>query len=149
MSYISLSHIQKTFGEKHVLKDISLQVEQGEFVAFLGSSGCGKTTLLRCLVGLDQPDSGTISLDGKDITRLSPQARGISMIFQQYCIFPTMNVFNNVSFGLRMQKLPRDEIIRRVDAVLDMVDMRGHEKNMPTSFPAANSSALRWRAAWL
>ena len=128
MSYIDIVHVQKIFDGKHVLKDINLSVEKGEFVAFLGSSGCGKTTLLRCLVGLEQPDHGAIWLDGKEITPLSPQERGISMIFQQYCIFPTMNVYDNVSFGLRMQKRPRAEIRQRVDAVLEMVDMRGHEK---------------------
>ena len=128
MSYIGLKGIKKSFGEHQVLKDVTLSIEKGEFVTFLGPSGCGKTTLLRSLVGLETIDSGSICLDGNDITYVPANRRGIHMIFQQYCLFPTMTVFDNVSFGLRMKSLPRVEIGRAVRNVLEMVDLLGHEK---------------------
>ncbi len=131
MSYIEIQNVRKSFGDHEVLRDVSLSIEEHEFVSFLGSSGCGKTTLLRCIVGLESIDSGRIFLDGRDITHVPPQQRGISMIFQQYCLFPTMNLYNNVSFGLRMQKLPKAEIKDRVEKVLDIVNMREHINKYP------------------
>lgn len=131
MSYIELKNIQKHFGDKQILKNVTLSVDKGEFVTFLGPSGCGKTTLLRCLIGLEQIDSGTILLDGNDITYTPANQRGISMIFQQYCLFPTMNVYDNVSFGLRMKSVAKEEVYQRVCHVLDMVDLVGHEKKYP------------------
>ena len=114
MSYIELKNIKKSFDGKEILKDINLSIEQGEFVTFLGSSGCGKTTLLRCLIGLETIDGGSIRLEGRDITNVPAQQRGISMIFQQYCLFPTMNLYDNVSFGLRMGRMDKKEIRERV-----------------------------------
>jgi len=131
MSYIQLKEIQKSFSERVVLNNVSLSIEKGEFVTFLGPSGCGKTTLLRCLVGLELIDRGTVLLDGIDITETPANQRGISMIFQQYCLFPTMNVYDNVSFGLRMKSIPRDNISKRIAQVLEMVDLFGHEKKYP------------------
>lgn len=128
MSYLELKAIQKSFGEKKILKSVSLSIEKDEFVTFLGPSGCGKTTLLRCLVGLESVDSGTILLDGSNITEIAANQRGISMIFQQYSLFPTMNVFDNVSFGLRMQSISKTQINKRVNQALEMVDLLGHEK---------------------
>ena len=131
MSYIELKNIKKSFDGKEILKDINLSIEKGEFVTFLGPSGCGKTTLLRCLIGLETIDSGCIMLDGKEITKIPPQQRGISMIFQQYCLFPTMNLYDNVSFGLRMNKVDKKEIKERVDDVLKMVNMQEHVNKYP------------------
>lgn len=131
MSYIELKNIKKSFDGKEILKDINLSIEKGEFVTFLGPSGCGKTTLLRCLIGLESIDNGCITLDGKEITNVPPQHRGISMIFQQYCLFPTMNLYDNVSFGLRMNKIDKKEIKERVDDVLKMVNMQEHVKKYP------------------
>lgn len=131
MSYIDLINIKKSFGEKEVLKDVSLSIEKGEFVTFLGPSGCGKTTLLRCLIGLEHPDSGKVILDGEDVTNKPAKDRGISMIFQQYCLFPTMNLYDNVSFGLRMNKVDKNEIRERVSDVLKMVNMEEHVKKYP------------------
>ena len=131
MSYIEIQNVRKRFGDHEVLRDVSLSIGEHEFVSFLGSSGCGKTTLLRCIVGLETVDSGRILLDGRDITHVPPQQRGISMIFQQYCLFPTMDLYNNVSFGLRMQKLPADEIRRRVNHVLEIVNMTDHIRKYP------------------
>ena len=128
MSHIEIRGVHKSFGENMILKNVSLSVKKGEFVTFLGPSGCGKTTLLRCLVGLEKVDSGTIFLDGRNITRIPANKRGIHMIFQQYCLFPTMNLFDNVSFGLRMQSLPGPEVRKAVGHVLEMVGLTGHEK---------------------
>ncbi len=128
MGYIKLEKVGKSFDGKPILKSVSLSVEKNEFVTFLGPSGCGKTTLLRCLVGLEAADSGAIYLDGRDITRAPANQRGISMIFQQYSLFPTMNVYENVSFGLRMGKKPKSEIRQQVAQALEMVDLLGHEK---------------------
>lgn len=131
MSYIVLNQINKSFGEKQILKNVTLSMEKGEFATFLGPSGCGKTTLLRCLVGIEQIDGGTIILDGGDITNTPPNQRGFSMIFQQYCLFPTMNVYKNISFGLRIKSTPKADVRKRVSRVLEMVNLIGHERKYP------------------
>ena len=123
MSYIRFDHINKYFGQNHVLKDISLEIEQGELVTFLGPSGCGKSTLLRCLSGLERVTDGKIYLDGKDITDLEPKKRGVGMVFQQYSLFPNLTVGQNVAFGLKIQKRPKAEIERRVKEMLDIVGL--------------------------
>lgn len=126
MSYIELKNIKKSLDGKEILRDINMSIGQGEFVTFLGPSGCGKTTLLRCLIGFESIDSGHVYLDGKEITEVPAQKRGISMIFQQYCLFSTMNLYDNVSFGLRMNKVDKKEIKERVTDVLKMVNMQEH-----------------------
>ncbi|MCR3922391.1 MAG: ABC transporter ATP-binding protein [Firmicutes bacterium] len=131
MSYIELKNICKSFADKEILKDVTLSIAKGEFVTFLGPSGCGKTTLLRCLTGLEEVGNGTILLDGNDITQTPANQRGVSMIFQQYCLFPTMNVYENVCFGLRMKSVAKAEISKRVLQVLEIVDLVGHEKKYP------------------
>lgn len=131
MSYIGLKNIKKSFDGKEILRDINMSIDRGEFVTFLGPSGCGKTTLLRCIIGLESIDSGHVYLDGKEITDVPAQKRGISMIFQQYCLFPTMNLYDNVSFGLRMNKVDKKEIKERVTDVLKMVNMQEHVDKYP------------------
>ncbi len=131
MSYIKLSNIKKSFGDKSVLKDVSISIEEGEFVTFLGSSGCGKTTMLRCLAGLETIDDGSIFLDGTDITTVPARSRGISMVFQQYSLFPTMRLYDNISFGLRMKKVSKDEIDKRVNEVASIVDLNDHLDKFP------------------
>lgn len=131
MSFIDLKNINKSYDYNQVLKNINISIEEGEFVTFLGPSGCGKTTLLRCLVGLEKIDSGTIMLAGEDITNIPAKQRGISMIFQQYCLFPTMNLYNNVSFGLRMSKVDKKEIDERVDNALRIVNLKGSLEKYP------------------
>ena len=123
MAYIRFENINKSFGDNHVLKDINLDIQKGEFVTLLGSSGCGKSTLLRCLSGLEKVTSGKIYLDGVDITDVDPRDRGIGMVFQQYSLFPNMSVRDNVAFGLKMKKVPKDEIDKKVKKMLEIVGL--------------------------
>jgi len=127
-----MKNIEKYYGEQWVLKDLNLSIEKGQFITLLGPSGCGKSTLLRILAGLESLSSGSIYLDGEDITWKSPQQRNIGMIFQQYSLFPTMNVYNNVAFGLKMKKMKKDEIASIVAEALRIVDLKGCEKKYPS-----------------
>lgn len=131
MSYIEFDHIHKYYGKNHVLKGINLKIEKGDFVTLLGPSGCGKSTLLRCLAGLETVSEGRIILDGEDITEKEPKDRNIGMVFQQYSLFPNMTVEDNLKFGLKLQKLPSDEITRRVKEAIDMVELKGKEREYP------------------
>lgn len=132
MAYISFEQIEKYYGSQHVLKNLSLSVEKGEFVTLLGSSGCGKSTLLRCLAGLEPISSGRILLDGEEITHMPPRRRNVGMIFQQYSLFPTMNVYNNIAFGLKIQGISKAEAKDRIMDALKMVDLAGSEKKYPS-----------------
>lgn len=131
MSYIILQDIEKYYGENQVLKKINLSIEEGEFVTLLGPSGCGKSTLLRCIAGLEQVGSGKIFLDGKEITYVDPRERNVGMIFQQYSLFPNLNVYKNIAFGLKMKKVDRDKIHERVQNAINMVDLKGKERKYP------------------
>lgn len=123
MSFVSVQKLQKSYAGSPVFENIDCQIERGEFVTLLGPSGCGKSTLLRCIAGLTPVDSGHILLDGHDIVPLSPQKRGIGMVFQSYALFPNMTVEQNVAFGLRMQKVKAEESQARVREVLDLVEL--------------------------
>lgn len=131
MSYIQFDNIHKYFGSNHVLKGISLGIEEGELATLLGPSGCGKSTLLRCLSGLETVSEGKIWLDGTDITGTDPRRRNIGMVFQQYSLFPNMDVAKNVAFGLHIQKKSREEIGRKVDEVLEMVGLSDKKGQFP------------------
>ncbi len=120
---VALNGIRKAFDKKTVIPDISLRLDQGEFVTLLGPSGCGKTTLLRLIAGLERPDQGTILLNGADITSLPAEQRPVGTVFQNYALFPHMSVADNVSFSLRMQRRPATEIRQRVTEVLAMVQL--------------------------
>ncbi|MBC3419351.1 MULTISPECIES: ABC transporter ATP-binding protein [unclassified Pseudomonas] len=123
MSFVSVQKLQKSYAGSPVFENIDCNIERGEFVTLLGPSGCGKSTLLRCIAGLTPVDSGHILLDGQDIVPLSPQKRGIGMVFQSYALFPNMTVEQNVAFGLRMQKVKADESQARVREALEMVEL--------------------------
>ena len=125
MSYIRFENISKSFGKNEVLKNIDLEVEKGQLVTLLGPSGCGKSTLLRCLSGLETVTSGKVYLDGKDITNVNPKDRDIGMVFQQYSLFPNMDVAQNVAFGLKLKKVPKEEITKRVEEMVDIVGLSG------------------------
>src|SRR3989441_9693405 len=114
MPLLSLKNLSKRFDKTQAVADVSLDVERGEFFGLLGPSGCGKTTTLRMIAGLEDPDSGAIEFDGHDITILSPERRGFGMVFQNYALFPHLNVFENVAFGLRARRKPKQEIDKRV-----------------------------------
>lgn len=126
---IELKDIKKSYdGESYVVENFNLQVKRGEFVTFLGPSGCGKTTTLRMIAGFELPTQGKVLLDGKDISNLPPNRRPINTVFQRYALFPHLNVYDNIAFGLKLKKLPKDEITKKVKRVLDVVDLEGFEK---------------------
>lgn len=128
---LRLEHIQKHFGDNHVLKDISFSAKRGEFITFLGPSGCGKTTMLRIISGLLAPDSGAVFLNGQDVTKLPPDKRNVNTVFQNYALFPHMNVEKNVAYGLKIRGVPKQERKRRVREMLSLVKLDGFEKKMP------------------
>lgn len=124
---ITVSRISKYFGEKAVLDDINLEIRKGEFVTILGPSGCGKTTLLRLIAGFQTPTEGVIKIGGKDITQTPPHKRNVNTVFQKYALFPHLNVFNNVAFGLKLKKQPSAVIEKKVKQALKTVGMTDYE----------------------
>lgn len=124
---ISLEGVSKWFGDKQVLSDINLKIKQGEFVTLLGPSGCGKSTTLRLIAGFLEPDEGTILLEGRDISELPPYRRPLNTVFQRYALFPHLDVYDNVAFGLKLAHVPEDEIVKRVKKALKIVNMTGYE----------------------
>lgn len=126
---IELRNISRTFDDGfRVVEDFNLTVKRGEFVTFLGPSGCGKTTTLRMIAGFDKPTEGELLLNGKDIRDLPPNKRPINTVFQRYALFPHLNVFDNIAFGLKLKKLAKAEIIKKVKKALEMVDLEGFEE---------------------
>ena len=132
MSYIIFDHINKFYGSNHVLKGIDLEINKGDFATLLGPSGCGKSTLLRCLAGLESISDGRIILDGEDITQKDPKDRNVGMIFQQYSLFPNMNVYQNIAFGLKLKKYQKNEIEKKVKNAIEMVELTGKESQYPS-----------------
>lgn len=126
---IELKHISKIYDDNgfKAVDDFNLEVKRGEFVTFLGPSGCGKTTTLRMIAGFELPSDGEILLNGEDISKLPANKRPINTVFQRYALFPHMNIYDNIAFGLKLKKLPKDEIRKKVRHVLDMVDLEGFE----------------------
>ena len=124
---IEIKNISKSFGDKRILNDVSLYVKRGEFLTLLGPSGCGKTTLLRILAGFGSADSGEVLINGKDITDVPPHERPVNTVFQRYALFPHLDVYENITFGLKLQNVPEDEIDKRVRRVLKMVSMTDYE----------------------
>lgn len=132
MAYIEFRNITKTYdGKTIILKDLDLDIEQGDLVTLLGASGSGKSTLLRCLAGFETISSGSITIDGIDVTNMSPGERQIGMVFQQYSLFPNMTVAENIAFGLKMKKMNKTDIQEKVTQMIDLVDLNGREHYYP------------------
>lgn len=129
---LSLENIEKSFDGEKILKNISLDIGRGEFITLLGSSGCGKTTTIRIIAGLETPDGGKVVLNGKDITALAPEKRDVNTVFQNYALFPHMNVEKNIGYGLRLKKMPQNEIKNEVKNALSLVQLEGFEKRNPS-----------------
>jgi spermidine/putrescine ABC transporter ATP-binding subunit len=131
MDYLELKRVSKKFGKVVAVDNVSLGIKKGEFLTLLGPSGCGKTTVLRIIAGLTKVDEGGVYLNGEDITNIPPHKRGIGMFFQNYALWPHMNVYKNVAFGLEIRKMKKDEIKDRVKKVLELVGLSGFEERYP------------------
>ncbi|MGV3003202.1 ABC transporter ATP-binding protein [Vibrio sp. E150_018] len=131
MSYVTAKQLTKSFGDNTVFENVDFSIEQGEFITLLGPSGCGKSTLLRSLAGLNPVDQGEIWVNDENITHQSPQERGIGMVFQSYALFPNMTVEGNIAFGLKMKKVASGEVAKLVSQVIELVDLKGKEKQYP------------------
>ena len=128
---LQLKGIHKKFGDTQVLNGVDLEIEKGEFITLLGSSGCGKTTTLRIIAGLEEADSGQVLLEGRDITGLEPYKRSVNTVFQNYALFPHMSVADNIGYGLRVRKIPKSAVAGRVEEMLKLVQLEGFERRMP------------------
>jgi len=128
---VELKGIAKKFKDIMAAEDINISVNSGEFLTFLGPSGCGKTTTLRMIAGFEQPTEGEIWIDGKKVNNVEPYKRDVNTVFQSYALFPHMNVFNNIAYGLRMKKVPKAEIKNRVKKILELVQLEKYSSRMP------------------
>lgn len=133
MGYIvELENVDKIYGENHVVKSLNLKVEEGEFLTLLGSSGCGKTTTLRMIAGFEEPTNGNIRVEGEAIEDKEPYERDVNTVFQSYALFPHMTIYDNIAYGLKMKKVPKDEVRERVLHMMDLVQLGGFEKRYPS-----------------
>lgn len=128
---IKLQHVEKVYGENKVVQDLSLDIYEGEFITLLGPSGCGKTTTLRMIAGFEQASSGTIFIDGVDVIQVPPYKRNVNTVFQSYALFPHLNLFDNIAFGLVEKGMKKDQIKEKVQDALELVQLRGFEKRRP------------------
>ena len=132
MADLSVKGLKKSFGDHVVLKGVSFDVKSGDFLSLLGPSGCGKTTILRIICGLETADEGEVLVDGADVTKVRPEKRNIGLVFQNYALFPSMNVAKNVGYGLKMHKVPQPEIDERVNEALELVKLGGYNSRRVT-----------------
>jgi len=139
---LRIENVTKSFGGFQALSDISLSVEEGSFVCLLGPSGCGKTTLLRIIAGLESADSGSVWLRGEDITSLHPSKRNFGIVFQSYALFPNMTAYQNVAFGLKAKKMPKDEVRKRALESLALVNMADQEKKYPSQLSGGQQQRI-------
>ncbi len=144
MAFLELTNVRKAFAQSTAVHNFNLQVERGEFVSFLGPSGCGKTTTLRMIAGFETPTSGTIMVDGQDITYRSPNQRNVGMVFQSYALFPNMTVADNIGFGLKIARKPAEEIQQRITEMLRIIHMPELWRALPV--PALGRAAAARRA---
>ena len=139
---IDLINITKSYGDNEIIKDMSLYIRKNEFLTLLGPSGCGKTTTLRLIAGFEKPDSGKILFGGEDIANLPPNKRHVNTVFQKYSLFPNMNIYENIAFGLRIKKLKEEEIREKVTWALDLVSLQGFEKRSPESLSGGQQQRI-------
>ena len=140
MSGVTLDKISKNYGTVQVIHGVDLQIEEGEFCVFVGPSGCGKSTLLRMIAGLEETKIGSIKIGKRDVTHLDPAERGVAMVFQTYALYPHMTVKDNMSFGLRMNKIPKDEIRQKVGEASRILKLEDYLDRKP-------KGPVRWAKA--
>lgn len=140
---VEISGVNKLYGTNHVVKDLNIAVDEGEFLTLLGSSGCGKTTTLRMIAGFEEPTTGTIKVEGESIEEKEPFERNVNTVFQTYALFPHKTIFDNIAYGLKMKKVPKAEIKERVLEMMEMVQLTGFEKR----YPAQLSGGQKQRVA--
>ena len=149
MARIVLDGVTKVFGTDVVaVDDVSLEIADGEFMVLVGPSGCGKSTILRILAGLEEVTAGEVYIGEKQVTDLPPKARDIAMVFQNYALYPHMTVEQNLGFGLKLRRMPKDERGHRVHDVAKILGLDGLMERKPESCPAASVSAWRWVERW-
>lgn len=129
---VEIEGVNKIYGSNHVVRDLNLSIEEGEFLTLLGSSGCGKTTTLRMIAGFEEPTSGTIMVEGERVEDKEPFERNVNTVFQSYALFPHKTIYDNIAYGLKMKKVPKTEIKERVTEMMDMVQLSGFEKRYPS-----------------
>ena len=129
---VEIEGVNKIYGSNHVVRDLNLSIEEGEFLTLLGSSGCGKTTTLRMIAGFEEPTSGTIMVEGKRVEEKEPFERNVNTVFQSYALFPHKTIYDNIAYGLKMKKVPKAEIRERVTEMMEMVQLSGFEKRYPS-----------------
>ena len=140
---VEIKGVNKIYGKNHVVKDLNLNIEEGEFLTLLGSSGCGKTTTLRMIAGFEEPTTGTITVEGERVDEKEPFERNVNTVFQSYALFPHKTIYDNIAYGLKMKKDPKAEIKERVLKMMDMVQLNGFEKR----YPAQLSGGQKQRVA--
>lgn len=139
---VSLKGVNKWYGNNHVVKDLDLEVSEGEFLTLLGPSGCGKTTTLRMIAGFEDATSGRIEVQGESVDEKEPYERDVNTVFQSYSLFPHMNVFDNIAYGPRIKKVPKEKIAQDVEAMLQLVQMTGYEKRKPEALSGGQKQRI-------